>query len=59
MEPRIVSRPAFTVAGLVHRGQVDGQKIGALWVRFFERIGELRNVVEPGTAYGVMANYDE
>jgi AraC family transcriptional regulator len=59
MEPRIVSRPAFTVAGLVNRGQVDGEKIGALWGRFFERIGEVQHVLEPNVAYGVMTNYDE
>ncbi len=59
MEPRIVSRPAFTVAGLVHRGTVDGEKIGALWGQFFARIGELQPLIEPDVTYGVMANYDE
>ncbi len=59
MEPKIVSRPAFTVAGLVHRGAVDSEKIGALWGQFFARMGELQPVVEPDVAYGVMANYDE
>ena len=59
MEPRILSRPAFTVAGLVHRGTVDGEKIGALWGRYFQRMGEVQQVVEPNVAYGVMANYDE
>jgi AraC family transcriptional regulator len=58
MEPRIVSRPAFTVAGLVHRGTVDGEKIAALWGRYFERLGEVRHAVEPNLAYGVMTNYD-
>ena len=59
MEPRFVSRPAFTVAGLLHHGAIDSEKIGALWGRFFERIGELQHVVEPHFAYGVMANYDQ
>ncbi len=59
MEPKLVSREAFTVAGLLHRGQADGAKYGALWGQFFARIGELQNVVDPHCAYGVMANYDE
>jgi AraC family transcriptional regulator len=59
MEPRIISRPAFTVAGLVHRGTVDGEKIAALWGQFGPRMGELQPVIEPDVSYGVMANYDE
>ncbi len=59
MEPKIVSRPAFTVAGLVRRGVADGEKIGELWGQFFARMGELRPVIEPSVTYGVMANYDE
>jgi AraC family transcriptional regulator len=59
MEPRIVSRQAFRVAGLVHRGKADGEKLGALWGGFFARKGELQHQIEPNVAYGVMANYDE
>jgi AraC family transcriptional regulator len=59
MEPKIVSRPAFTVAGLVHRGTADGEKIAALWGQFGARMGELQPVIEPDVAYGVMANYCE
>jgi len=59
MEPRILSRPAFTVAGLMHRGAVDGEKIAALWGQFGTRMGELQPVIEPDVTYGVMANYDE
>jgi AraC family transcriptional regulator len=59
MEPRIVSRPAFTVAGLAYRGTPDGEKIGALWGQFGPRMCEMQPVIEPDVAYGVMANYDE
>lgn len=59
MEPKIVSRPAFTVAGLVRRGTPEGDRIGELWGQFFARCGELRPVIEPSVSYGVMANYDE
>lgn len=59
MEPKIISREAFTVAGLVHRGVVDADKIGELWGRFFSRCGELPGIIAPDVAYGVMANYDE
>ena len=59
MEPKIVSKGALTLAGLAHRGVVDGPKVSELWGKFFARIGELQGVVTPDTAYGVMANFDE
>lgn len=59
VEPKIASRPAFTVAGLMHRGGANGGEIAALWRRFSARMGELQSVVEPEVAYGVMTNYDE
>jgi AraC family transcriptional regulator len=59
MEPKIIRKEGFTLAGLAHRGRVDAAKVEALWGRFFTRVGELRGVIEPEVAYGVMANYDE
>jgi AraC family transcriptional regulator len=59
MEPKIITKEAFTVAGLTHRGVVDGEKLSELWGKFFARMGELQGVVEPEVAYGVMANWDE
>lgn len=59
MEPKIVSKPEFCLAGLVHRGVPDSEKIVALWRGFFDRIGELEGLIEPDVAYGVMADYDE
>lgn len=59
MEPKIVSKAAFTVAGLVHRGVADSQKMSELWGRFFARYPELQGLVTGEAGYGVMANYDE
>jgi AraC family transcriptional regulator len=59
VEPKIVAKEAFTVAGLVYRGTVDGEKLAALWRQFGERMHELQNVIRPNVCYGVMANYDE
>ena len=36
MKPKIISKGEFVVAGLVHRGVADGQKIGELWGRMLE-----------------------
>lgn len=59
MEPKIIRKQGFTLAGLAYRGTTDSQKISELWGKFFARIGELQGVIEPNVAYGVMANFDE
>jgi AraC family transcriptional regulator len=59
MEPKIISKDAFIVAGLTHRGKADGEKISELWGKFFARCGELQGVRAPDVSFGVMADYDE
>ncbi|MFQ5595889.1 MAG: WYL domain-containing protein, partial [Anaerolineae bacterium] len=59
MESKIVSRPAFTVAGMKYRGKPLSDEIPELWGAFMQRMGELKHVVNPTTAYGVCDNFDE
>lgn len=69
MEPKIITKPAFTVVGLPFKGYIsqspyaDGQsnnEIGLVWDEFNRRVPEIRNI--SGPAYGVcfgMPNPDE
>jgi AraC family transcriptional regulator len=57
MEPKIVTKPAFTVIGLYIRTKPMSPDIPALWDRFVPRMGEIQNVSEPYTSYGVMGNH--
>jgi AraC family transcriptional regulator len=59
MEPKIIRKEGFTLAGLAHRGTTDAGKIGELWGKFFARVGELQGVIDPEVAYGVMRDFDE
>lgn len=58
MEPRIISRPAFTVVGMHYRGKNEYGEIPQMWRQFGPRIGEIKHQVKHGVAYGVMGNYD-
>lgn len=59
MEPKIVERSAFTVAGLKYHGNNKNNEIPQLWGQFGQRAGDIKNVVNPHVAYGVMGNFDE
>ena len=59
MEPKIVTKPAFTVAGMKYQGKLGGDDIFRLWTAFGPRMGELKHPVNPQICYGVMAGYDE
>lgn len=58
MEPKIVTRPAFTVVGMKYRGKNEKNEIPMLWERFMPRSGEIKQRANP-YGYGVMDNYDE
>ena len=60
MEPRIVTKPAFTVVGLPFTGFIssapyeggnEGNEIGKVWDQFNTRYGEIKNICGPG--YGL------
>jgi AraC family transcriptional regulator len=59
MEPKIVSRPAFTVVGLRYRGKNEHNEIPRMWSEFGPRMAAVKHVVNPDISYGVMGNYDE
>jgi len=55
--PEIVDRPSFTVVGIKYRGSNLEGEIGGLWDQFMPRMGEIKNAVLDGVAYGIMDNY--
>lgn len=59
MEPKIVTRPAFTVAGMKYRGKNEKDEIPQLWERFMPRAKEVRYKANPNVCYGLMDNYYE
>ncbi len=59
MEPQIVEKGAFSVVGLKLRcGMEQPNDFPRLWGQIFERMGEVRGIVENGVSYGVMDNYN-
>ena len=59
MEPKIVSRPAFTVVGMKYRGKNENNEIAQMWQAFGPRMGEVQHKVAPQIAYGVCSTFDE
>jgi AraC family transcriptional regulator len=59
MQPKIISKPAFTVVGMKYRGKNQHNEISQLWRKFGPHMHEVRNVRAADLAYGVMDNYDE
>lgn len=64
MEPRIVTKPAFTVVGLPFSGHIshapfeggsENNEIGDLWDRLSGRVPEIKNICGPGVGlcYGM------
>lgn len=58
MEPRIVSKPGFTVVGVKYRGKNENQEIPELWGEFGSRFSDFKHRTEEVIAYGVMDNFD-
>lgn len=60
MEPKIVSKPAFSVTGMLYRGKMGAtNEIPQLWNKFGPLMHTIPHVVHPEIAYGMMGNYDE
>ena len=57
-EPKIVSRPAFTVAGMEYRGKNEHNEIFQMWNAFGPRMHTIPHVTKPHIAYGVNKSYD-
>jgi AraC family transcriptional regulator len=59
VEPKIIERPAFTVAGMVHSGNNENNEIPTMWEAMGPRLSEVQHVVNPEVCYGVVDNMDE
>jgi AraC family transcriptional regulator len=59
MEPKIVSRPAFTVVGVKYHGKNENNEIPQMWQALGPRFGEIQHISEAHTAYGISANMDQ
>ena len=57
MEPKIVSKAAFTAVGMVYYGKNENNEIAGLWREFNPRMPEIQHVVD--AAFGLCAPADE
>ena len=58
-EPKITSKPAFSVIGMKYRGKNEHDEIPQLWGKFMAREGEIKDKLDPQICYGVEDNHDE
>lgn len=58
MEPKFVTCPAFTLAGMAMRVKPQGKTPGQLWDEFGPRMGEVQHVAGPNVSYGLSDNMD-
>ena len=58
MEPKIVSREAFTVVGNSTHARVDKHDLPQLWAKLGSRVGEIQHLAQPGAAYGLTTSFE-
>jgi AraC family transcriptional regulator len=58
MEPKFVTKEAFSLVGMMYSGKPQGDDIPQLWRAFGARMGEVAGVVSPGDCYGATHSYD-
>ena len=58
MNPRIVTKEAFTVVGIPITTAPKSNAIPQLWQQQGERLMEVKHLAEPNTAYGVIEMTD-
>ncbi|MBX3013672.1 MAG: AraC family transcriptional regulator [Caldilineaceae bacterium] len=56
MQPQIITKPAFTVVGLLVHTIPKSPEIPQLWEEFVPRMDEIAQGAEPDVSYGVMAH---
>jgi AraC family transcriptional regulator len=59
MNPKIVNRPAFTVAGVKYCGKNENDEILRLWRESYQRLIDIPQRVRQNVVYGILNNYDE
>ena len=58
-EPKLITKPAFTVVGLLLHTQPMSPEIPTLWEEFVPRIGEIQHQFEGHVSYGLMGRFDQ
>ncbi len=58
-EPTLISKPAFTVVGLLLHTQPMSPDIPALWDKFVPRMNEIPHPANERVSYGVMGHFDQ
>jgi predicted transcriptional regulator YdeE len=59
MEPKIVTKPAFTVVGMKYYGKNENNEIAQMWQQYLPRMGEIKNAVNAPVCYGVCGDLEE
>jgi predicted transcriptional regulator YdeE len=59
MEIKIVTKPAFTVAGMEYFGKNENSEIAQMWGAFNPRFEEIADKIDPLLAYGVCGELQE
>ena len=58
MEPKIVTKPAFTVVGMLYHGKNENNEIAQVWSEFMPRVKEIEHMGLQN-AYGVCGPHEE
>jgi AraC family transcriptional regulator len=59
MEPQLITKPAFTVIGLLLHTRPMSPDIPALWDKFVPRMSEIPCPASGHASYGVMRRFDQ
>ena len=59
MQSQFVTKPAFTVVGMLIHTRPMAMEIPNLWQQFGPRMDEVQHLAEPGVSYGLMDNPDQ
>jgi predicted transcriptional regulator YdeE/DNA-binding transcriptional MerR regulator len=58
MEPKIVTKPAFTVVGMLYHGKNEHNEIAQMWGKFVPRIEEIKHITGSHDSYGVCSDLE-
>ena len=58
-QPQLITKPAFTVVGLLLHTQPMSPEIPALWDKFVPRMARFRIQTEGHVSYGLMGHFDQ
>lgn len=58
MQPQFVTKPAFTVVGMLIHTKPMAAEIPHLWQRFGPHMNDVPHLAEPGVSYGMMDHFD-